>query len=71
MQHFESKRHISITDVYESNRKAGYVNEKIIRKRTVCFDRTYFDRNHFIVDYYEKRHCWKYYVLDRVGKESY
>ena len=71
MQHFENKRHISITDVYESDRKAGYVNEKIIRKRTICFDHTYFDRNRFIVDPYEKRHCWERYVLDRFGKESY
>lgn len=71
MQHSENKRHISITDVCESDRKAGYVNEKNIRKRTVYFDRTYFDRNHFIMDYYEKRHCWEHYVLDRFGKEAY
>ena len=71
MQHFENKRHISITDGYESDRKAGYVNEKIIRKRTVCFERTDFDRNRFIVDHYEKRHCWEHYVLDRFGKGAY
>ena len=71
MQHFENKRHISITDVYESDRKAGYVNEKIIRKRTVYFDRTDFGRNDLVMDHYEKRHCWERYVLDRFGKESY
>ena len=71
MQHSENKRHISITDVCESDRKAGYVNEKIIRKRTVYFDRTYFDRNRVIVDHYEKRYCGKRYVLGRFGKGAY
>lgn len=71
MQHSENKRHISITDVCESDRKAGYVNEKIIRKRTICFDHTYFDRNRFIMDHYEKWHCWKHYVLDWFGKGAY
>lgn len=68
MQHFESKRHISITDVYESNRKAGYVNEKIIRKRTVYFDHADFGRDDLVMDYYEKRHCWEHYILERFGK---
>lgn len=71
MQHFENKRHISITDVYESDRKAGYVNEKIIRKRTVCFDRTDFGRNDLVMDHYEKRYCGERYVLDRFGKGAY
>ncbi|RHU91279.1 hypothetical protein DXB96_14685 [Clostridium sp. OM07-10AC] len=66
MRYFENKN--SYTDVYESDRKAGCVNEKIIRKRTVYFDHADFGRDDLVMDYYEKRHCWEHYILERFGK---
>ncbi len=71
MQHYENKRHISITDVYRCDGKAGYVNEKIIRKRMVYFDHADFGRNDLVMDYYEKRHCWEHYILERFGKRIF